>query len=330
MSTLALDLVDTDADLLELRAEWERLWRSVPDATPFQSPAWLLPWWRCFGTGEPRVAVLYKGDRLGAVLPFYILDEPPERKLLPFGAGLNDYQDALLAPSVSADAVSMLLEVLLRRAERDGLRVCDLIDVPPGAALRRADAPAGWHGEWRAAEPCPVLVLPDSVEELRRRMHWRKRRNLRTDRNRATRQGGWRIETATAVTFPALLDSLFGLHEARWREPLDPRVRAFHAEAAPLLLAQNCLRLQALLIGGRIAALYYTLLAGADRILFYLTARDPVIAYESPGTVLMGAMLEEAIGEGRREAHFLRGDESHKYAWGAADRWNAACRLHRP
>ena len=37
-------------------------------------------------------------------------------------------------------------------------------------------------------------------------------------------------------------------------------------------------------------------------------------------------MIDAALAEGRREIHFLRGDEAYKYAWGARDRMNAACR----
>ena len=45
--------------------------------------------------------------------------------------------------------------------------------------------------------------------------------------------------------------------------------------------------------------------------------------------ITLGAMIEEAISEGRRELHFLRGGEAYKYAWGAADRMNASLRLAR-
>ena len=68
-------------------------------------------------------------------------------------------------------------------------------------------------------------------------------------------------------------------------------------------------------------------LLGPGRILFYLSGYDAARGYESPGTLLVGAMLEEAVREGRREAHFLRGGEAYKYAWGAVDRPNHACRL---
>jgi CelD/BcsL family acetyltransferase involved in cellulose biosynthesis len=330
MTTLATDLITSDAALVALRPAWERLWRSAPSATPFQSPAWLLPWWRQFGTGAPRVALLHDGESLTGILPLYVLDDLSGRKLLPMGAGITDYQDALLAPGAPADAAGQLLQVALRQARRDGVAVCDLIDLPPDAHLREAAIPTGWRSEWRSAEACPVLALPDTIEQLRACVPAPMLRKLRMNRHRVARIGGCTTEIATEETAPALLDALFRLHEARWAgEGVlgDPRVRAFHREAAPLLAAEGVLRLQVLRFGARVVAAYHALLAGPRRILFYLSAYDPDHARESPGTVLLGEMIEAAVREGRTELHFLRGGESYKYAWGGIDRVNATCRL---
>ena len=43
-------LISTPEELERLREEWLALWRRSPTATPFQSPMWLLPWWRAFGS----------------------------------------------------------------------------------------------------------------------------------------------------------------------------------------------------------------------------------------------------------------------------------------
>jgi CelD/BcsL family acetyltransferase involved in cellulose biosynthesis len=302
----------------------------VPSAAPFQSPAWLLPWWRQFGTGAPRVAVLYDGQALNGILPLYVLDDRSVRKLLPMGAGITDYQDALLAPGVPADAAGQLLRVALRQARRDGVTVCDLIDLPPDAHLRAATIPEGWRGEWRSADACPVLAFSKGTEQLRASVPAPMLRKLRMNRHRVARIGGCTTEIATEATAPVLLDALFRLHEARWAGEgvlADPRVRAFHREAVPLLAAEGALRLQVLCFGTRVVAAYYALVAGPRRILFYLSAYDTDHARESPGTVLLGSMIEAAIEEGRAELHFLRGGESYKYAWGGLDRMNAACRL---
>lgn len=330
MTAIAIDLVTTDAALADLRPAWEALWRHAPDTTPFQSPDWLLPWWNLFGTGHPRVATLHRDGSLVGILPLYLFEDGPDRKLLPIGAGITDYQDMLLAPDAPSDTGAALLAAVLAGARQDGVDLCDLIDVPPGAGLREVCAPGTWRAEWRAADPCPVLALPGRLADLRSAIPSRMLRKWRMNQHRAARLGGWTSEVATSETLPALLDSFFELHEARWygRGVLShPAIRAFHREAAPLLLRSGSLRLQVLRFGPRVVAAYYTLLAGSRRILFYLSGYDPAWGHASPGTILLGAMIEAAVEEGRAELHFLRGSEGYKYAWGGVDRMNAACRL---
>ncbi len=355
---MRLDIITDDDALHALGPAWAALWRRAPGATPFQSPAWMLSWWRCFGTGRPVMAVLRDGAELSGLLACYLLDEPAGRKLLPIGAGLTDYQDALLGPGCDSGTATKLLHGVLAQARSQGAKVCDLIDLPSGAALRSVRAPNGWRDEAYMTDPCPLLTLthlptPPAGEEefvgcgspsprgsgpggggaLREIVPAGKLRDLRQSLHRADRIGGWNTEVATAATLDALLDALLRLHASRWRsgdQPgvvADPRVARFHRLAAPALLGAGTLRLQVLRFGRQIAAAYYTLLAGSDRTLFYLSGFDPAFARASPGTILLAHMIEQAIAEGRRELHFLRGGEAYKYAWGASDRMNATRRL---
>jgi CelD/BcsL family acetyltransferase involved in cellulose biosynthesis len=97
-----------------------------------------------------------------------------------------------------------------------------------------------------------------------------------------------------------------------------------------MLTASGALRLYAVRFGARVVAVCYTLLAGPDRLFLYLSGFDEAQAYESPGTLLLGAIVEDAVAEGRRELHFLRGGEAYKYAWGGQDRMNIGRRLLPP
>jgi CelD/BcsL family acetyltransferase involved in cellulose biosynthesis len=333
MTTLAIEIAATEGALRALAPEWEALFGRVPDALPFQSPAWLRPWWDGFGTGRPRVAFLRSEDGLlTGLLPLYVLDEPPERKLLLIGAGTTDYLDLLLDPDAPADAPGRLLAAALAAAERDGVTVCDLTCLPPGSPLRDVPAPSGWREAARWGEPCAVLTLPDAATGLEAVVRKGKRRDLRLARNRAARAGGWSIETATPDTLAAFVEAMIGLHQERWRDTgsgifSDPRVGAFHRAAAPGLFARGMLRIDALRCGGSLAAAYYVLLDRAGRMLFYLSGYDRAHARESPGTILLGAMIEQAMRERCRELHFLRGGESYKYDWGAVELTTLARRL---
>src|SRR3954447_26887894 len=97
---MQIECLRCDAAITSLQFEWTALWRRVPDATPFQSPAWLLAWWRHFGTDAPRLLTAQAGESLVGVLPLYALAEPSIRKLLPIGIGLSDYIDALVDPAL--------------------------------------------------------------------------------------------------------------------------------------------------------------------------------------------------------------------------------------
>ena len=306
-------MLDTAAAIEALAGEWQGLWGRTAGATPFQSPHWLLPWWGAFGTGAPRVAVLRRAGALAGVLPAYVLEEAGARKLLPVGAGTTDYLDAL------GEGAAVMLGALLERAAAEGVSRCDLIETPPCSMLREAAPPPGWRVDWSEGQACPVLVLADIPGGIRRK--------LRMSRHRAERAGGWRVDTATAGTFDESLATLVSLHQARWAEGgepgvlCDPAVLRFQREAGPGLLRAGLSRLAVLRVGGVVAAAILALLA-PGRMFFYLSGYDTAQAFVSPGTLLLGAMLEEGIAEGRTEAHFLRGREGYKYAWGAVDRMN--------
>lgn len=319
-----ISVVRDEAALSTLTPEWDALWRRVSGTAPFASPRWLLPWWRQWGTGRPRVATIRRGGRLAAVLPLYVLDEPEGPKLLPMGAGTGDYLDALAEPGID---VSALLAAALA-ASPDAV-LCDLIEIPSDGRLLGIAAPRGWRAAWRQDSACPVLAPGDTLANVPATT----RRKLRMARHRAERAGGYAVEQATPEILPQLFAELVRLHQARWQaagEPgtlADPRVLAFHRDAQPGLLDADLLRLVALRLEGRVAAAFLQLLQ-PGRVLFYLAGFDATLAYHSPGTLLLGWALERAAAEGR-DAHFLRGAESYKFAWGAESRPNHACRLTR-
>ena len=44
MPSLEIEEVTTGTGLEALAPAWQDLWRRAPAATPFHSPAWLIPW----------------------------------------------------------------------------------------------------------------------------------------------------------------------------------------------------------------------------------------------------------------------------------------------
>jgi CelD/BcsL family acetyltransferase involved in cellulose biosynthesis len=332
---MRIGCISTEPELTALAPEWTRLWQQVPHASPFQSPAWLLAWWRHFGTGAPRVMTVRSGDALAAVLPLYLLDEASRPKLLPLGIGLSDYIDALIDPACAGGADLLLGAV----ADLPGWDECHLPDLPPGAALGRARCPPGLRDAISAAVPCPVLPLPATGVGLDGAgldtvIPKKTLRDARQAARRSAAVGGATIEAAASDTLPGMLDDLYRLHAARWQTRgapgvlADPAVRAFHRDAARALLTRGMLRLYRLHIADRAAAVYYGF-ASSGRSYAYIGGFDPELPRLSPGAQIILHAIREAVAEGCAEFHFLRGDESYKYSWGASARWNSARTLTR-
>lgn len=306
-----------------LEPEWWDLWKGSPQATPFQSPAWLLPWWRHFSPGELFVLVARQGGRLVGLAPSYIENGALGRRILPVGISLSDHLDILLDPDCADQAATALAGLAAEHAgEWD---VWELEELEDGAAAFRLPALAGWRDERSIQTACPMLLVADS-----KGTSWlpqRKRGQISLARNRLARRGVAAIEMASAETLPEFLKDLFRLHEARWTDRGKPGllafkgVKYFHRDAASRLLGAGLLRLARLRLDHKTIATCHAL-RHRDRLSIYLTGFDPAWTFESPGVLVMAHLIEEAVRDGARVIDFLRGQEPYKYTWGAVDRWN--------
>jgi CelD/BcsL family acetyltransferase involved in cellulose biosynthesis len=330
---MRIECVGTDAELASLAAEWAALWRRVPAATPFQSPAWLSAWWRQFGNGCPRIlAARTDGElagELAGILPLYELHEHC-RKLLPIGIGLSDYIDMLVDPDCP-EAGDRLVAAI---SDLSGWDECHLPDLMPGSPLALAAAPSGLAESRSSMVSCPVLSLPADPAMLDRVVPRKTLRDLRQAAARAAAAGGVAVEMPDLSRPEPVIEELFRLHEARWHARgeegvcAEPAVRRFHHAAARALGEAGLLRLYRLRIADRLAAVYYGF-NWRGRACAYLGAFDPDLPRFSPGAQILFHAIGEAIAEGCTEFHFLRGGEAYKYAWGAVDRWNMARTLRR-
>lgn len=323
-----------DAALERLAPEWERLWQRAR-ASPFLSPAWLLPWWRHVGRGTlASVAVRSPQDgELVGFAPLYVYRAPDtgRRHLFPLGIATSDRLDLLVDAGWRA-AVVQALSAHLREHDEEW----DLLEVPQLPADAHWLA-VPWNARLRcevqAGDPNPVLALPA-------RLAASVSRDLAYCRRRAARAGIVACEQADASTLHALLASLERLHGKRWALRgqagvlRHEGVMDWHREAAPRLLAADLLRLLALRLDGAVAAVLYGLvdppIAAPRRWSYYLGGFDPDAAALSPGKLLVGHAIDSATAEGAALFDFLRGDEAYKARWGAVAEPMFRLRVERP
>ena len=153
--TTAVRLVESGAQLAELEPAWRLLWERTPDATPFQHPAWLAPWWRHLGKGALRTFVAERDGELLGVLPLCAVAEHGQVVLRPLGFDISDYAEPLIGPDERHATFAALAGAL---AEAQSWDVCAFVlrapvpfgDLPSGYGLRARRTPL---------EAAPVLDL---------------------------------------------------------------------------------------------------------------------------------------------------------------------------
>lgn len=321
--SMAVDVITTPAELLALETDWRDLWHRTPDATPFQSPMWCLPWWRAFGSGELYVIVTRDGERIDGIAPLFVVREDDESLGMIIGTGNSDYGDVLGPAERVLDAIKDV-----------DCQLWDLQQLRPSSALLAARTPDGWTDNIAEHDVCPILAIDGAGDDLENLISTHSRKKLRYYRRSLDRLGNVSIETPDATTIDAFMNALFDLHAARWQRRGLPGVLAtdvdqrFQREAARALLDAGALRMYATRVGDRIVAIFYGF-AARDTVYYYLSGYDPDLEKLSIGTVIVAHAIEQAVRSGAKVFDFLRGAEQYKYTWGAQDRPNQRRQLFR-
>ena len=300
-------LITSPEQLAAIEPRWLDLCRRAPNTTPFQTPMWLLPWWKHFGSDE--LALIAAPE---AIAPLYIVRDDDESLGMFLGTGNSDYLD------VVGDAAAIVDELV-------GLdcQMWDLQQLRPSSTMLAAPLPDGWSDSLSDHDTCPILALGDL--ERATSTHFRKK--IRYYRRSLGRLGDVRVDAATAADLDEILEALFALHAARWQLRglpgvlADDVVQRFTREAARRMLDAGALRMYATRLNERIVAVFYGFGFG-ETVYYYLSGYDPALEKLSIGTLIVAHAIDEAVRDGATTFDFLRGAEEYKYAWGARDRLN--------
>jgi CelD/BcsL family acetyltransferase involved in cellulose biosynthesis len=304
----------------QIASEWSALWERCPNATTFQRPEWIISWIDTFRPREPLILEIREYGKLVAVAPFLIYEEGSQRILGLMGGGVSDYLDILAEPDRCQQTLSEIMSFITQ--SQFYWDVLSLTDLPVASPLLKFAGESGLKQSHH--DICSELVLPSDVEHLKNVISKHKYENLRNARSRMQRSGEAQIELATQETSNEFLNALFELHAMRWKEfgesgvLADPQIQTFHRKLAPELLDRKVLRFYGLRLEGRIIATLYSFFE-REAVYCYLQGFDPTYASLSAGTVLLGAVIEGAISEGKKRVDFLRGQEAYKYSWGVKD-----------
>lgn len=296
--------------LRELEPHWLQLYERSAEASPFQHPGWLLPWWGHFGSGRLFSIALWDGTRLEGLFPAFLHPWDGRRQVTFLGNGVSDRLH-VLAPSHNQDqAACAVLDGLQQRCEE--WDIVRLECVPPGSPLGAGD-------EGNAVSS---RGLPSSHEELDASLPHGLRRNLRRYGERLRVLGAVSfVRTAQKPEFSHAFDSFLNLHRARWQSEGERGMFAgvleeFHREAAANLAGSGQARCLILSLDQKPIASIYGFI-DKQRFWSYQSGYDPQFSPCSPGALILHFAMQCAIEEGCTSFDFLRGAEPYKQTWGA-------------
>ena len=209
------EVLRSAGEFAALEEEWEDLYHDSPQATPFQSWAWLYSWWESYGEGYDLRLITVRDGRglLVGIAPLMLKYELGFNKLLFVGTGPTDYLDVLIRESWE-DQVS---EVLVRTlGEIDSWHVADLQQLRPDSAAwnlcRHWDGPhiRLWQDRFPVVE---VRGWNELLQSLSSNLRSTVRRSLR----RFEADGG-RCEPAGVDDAEAAAKRLVTISREQWRE----------------------------------------------------------------------------------------------------------------
>lgn len=218
----------------------------------------------------------------------------------PFGEGTED----LIATVAEQEAPErFLLDSLPHEAAK-----------PLGAGLEQA----GWDVEIRVHEVAAVLDLPDTFDQYLADIGKKERHEVRRKRRRYERMVG-EVQHETHRGVGWAFEEFTRLHRLSAGEKgaflTEEHLHLFNQLAEVEGWRIDVLRTPA---DGAAAAVFGY--SGPTGYYLYNSAYDPSLGEGSPGVVLLGRMIEQAISERMPRFDFLKGDEGYKFRLGARRR----------
>lgn len=315
-----------DFDAPGLRADWDRLSASTPQASLFSSYDWCRCWARTVGRNT-EVCLLCFEDAPGQVvglLPACLQRVGGARWLKFLGRDRvsGDHLDFLCPPERQSECLAALLGFLDELAGYHGVLLGELErDCLTYTRLRAWAAHHNYPVHEREQRVVPYIDLPTTLDEYLATLSANMRYHVRRRRREFQRTDGARLRVLTeAAEISPALEDLFALHGERWQRDGQPGV--FHDTDKCQFLRDFCrdtaargwVRCYVLDVNSRPEAV---LLAfhWQGTASFYQMGWRPGCTVRSPGVVLLAASIEQAIHEGLRKYDFLRGDEEYKRRW---------------
>jgi CelD/BcsL family acetyltransferase involved in cellulose biosynthesis len=317
LAEVVVDVIEDSRGFAALEDEWEDLHGQCPQATPFQSWAWLYSWWEYYGEGyELRLITVRHEGLLVGIIPLMLKRRWGHGRLLFVGTGLGDYLDVIVRAGWEDKALESGAQALKKM---EGWRIADLQQLRPEATA------LGLHRWW---DGCRTYVWQDSCpgveikpwDELLASLS----RNLRSTVRRSLRRAaadGLQRKVADPSNTKQAAQRLVALHKEAWRERninpehLTQRFEAFTVAAIERLAYRGLGSVSELWQDEEVLISCF-LIFGRDFCGSYIlgTSQKAMQQYQWSSLYIWDA-VEIARGRECSYLDLLRGEEPYKLRW---------------
>lgn len=326
MSELRIETITDPAGFERIRPDWEALYAADPHAHHFLSWNWLRRW---FALTPYRWFVLAAREEHGSYVAFLPLAATAVRRcgvglqqsLYLGGKPISDYAGFLADPARADAALAALGRYLADDGGWDWFQIAHVPDARLSALLA-AFSGEGFRVTPEADVSCPFVELPGDWETyLAERMSHKGRFNLRRYTRMVEELPDFRATVTTAETVDVDVAALLTMWQGRWGALAPGDVENYRRMLGGAL-ADGALWLRMLWSGA-------TAVAGAagfiDRVRrhfsYYMGGYNPEFNKLSPGKVVVGHALRDALECGCTRFDFLLGGEGYKLDFfGASER----------
>ncbi len=330
-------LVEDFAALVPYKDAWNRLVEMTPTSTVFQTFEWHQSWWETLRGGARLFVLLAMVDqRLVGIAPLMISsrkDMLRSQRVVEFiGPGASDCCDCILDPDYPDTLSSFFAWLHTHRHRWDLLHLSYL----PGhdsslIAMRVWFGVHAYPTDVRIIDNAPTRFLNDPQEDYRAV----NKKSIRRHTTRLERQGTlqYHVYDTPEAILPHL-DELFQQHMARWAETATPSFfhdenqRVFYRTLVHALAPMGWLHFSIVWFNDIPLALHFGFLY-KKRFVIYKRTFHAAYEKNSPGSVIVKCLFEEALEKGWREIDFSLGGEPHKYQFTNYTRQICSLRVFR-
>ncbi|MDI3481589.1 MAG: hypothetical protein PWQ97_1244 [Tepidanaerobacteraceae bacterium] len=305
-----------------IKSIWEEL-EEYEDITPFSSYTWASNWIKIWGKNI-YLPLIKNSNQVIGLAPFV----KTMGKLRLIGYNNSDYLGFLYKPGFENEFFEALAEELVKK----GMVLLDLDHLPEkyyDVEIR------GYEKTCIKQDICPYIVLPSDWDAYVSGLNKRFRKNIEYCQRRVNRDYIVKYELVSKKqdVKPTLL-KMIKMHQERWRGKKLPgafysqKIVDFHLNLAEDMFKRKYLDLHRLIINDEIAAVLYAFHKG-KRTYYYLSGFDGKYKNLSIGILLTMLAIKTSIERKDIVFDFLRGNESYKFNFCNAKKYNYRMVFHR-